>query len=111
MTIETLQIELDKLGVPRNFYSINGNLVSDTYILNQVYTQWEYFYFDEKGHTRNYRKFESENDACRFFYQVLENEVILRGNFKDDGTSPGKSEETASRTKRISCHANLRVGI
>lgn len=75
MTIETLQIELDKLGVPRNFYSINGNLSSDTYILNKVHTYWEYFYFDEKGHTRNYRKFESENDACRFFYQVLEEEM------------------------------------
>ena len=48
MTIETLQIELDKLGVPRNFYSINGNLSSDTYILNKVHTYWEYFYFDEK---------------------------------------------------------------
>lgn len=29
----------------------------------------------QKGHTRNYRKFESENDACKFFYQVLEEEM------------------------------------
>ena len=75
MTVKELQIALDKLGVPQSFYAINGHLSPDTHMLNRVHAYWEYFYFDEKGHTRNYRKFESENDACRFFYQVLEEEM------------------------------------
>lgn len=80
MTIETLQIELDKLGVPPRFYSINGHLSSDTYILNQVYNYWEYFYFDEKGCATGYRKFESESDACEYFYQRLKNEIEYYNN-------------------------------
>ncbi len=75
MTVEELQIELDKLGVSRSFYSINGHLSSDTHILNQVYTYWEYFYFDERGNTRNYRKFENEKDACEYLFQVLKIEM------------------------------------
>ncbi len=33
MTVEELQAELDRLGVPRSFYAINGHLSSDTHIL------------------------------------------------------------------------------
>ncbi len=75
MNVEELKRALDRLGVPHRFYSINGNLSSDTHILNQVYHYWEYFYFDEKGRTTGYRKFEREADACEFFYQVLKDEM------------------------------------
>lgn len=75
MTVEELQIELDNLGVPQSFYSINGHLSADTYMLNQVYTYWEYFYFDERGNTRDYRKFEDEKDACKYLYEKLKNEM------------------------------------
>lgn len=60
MTIEALRTELDKLGVPRHFYAINGHLSADTHMLNQVYHYWEYFYFDKRGNTRDHRKFENE---------------------------------------------------
>lgn len=75
MTVEELQIELDNLGVPQSFYSINGHLSADTYMLNQVYTYWEYFYFDERGNTRDYRKFEDEKDACKYLYEKFKNEM------------------------------------
>ncbi len=75
MNVRELKMELDRLGVPPRFYSINGHLSSDTHILNQVYDYWESFYFDEKGRTTGYKKFESEDDACAYFYQVLQDEM------------------------------------
>lgn len=75
MNIAELKDELDKLGVPHSFYSINGFLTGDTHILNRVYTYWEYFYFDEKGNEIGYRRFENENDACTYLYKTLSEEM------------------------------------
>lgn len=75
MTVKELKVKFDRLGVPKSFYAINGHLSSDTHMLNQVYAYWEYFYFDERGNTRNYRKFENEEDACEYFFEVLKNEM------------------------------------
>ena len=49
MNVTGLIRKLDEIGVPKRYYSINGDLLPDTYFLNQVYGKWEYFYFDEKG--------------------------------------------------------------
>lgn len=75
MNISDLIEKLDKLGVPKRYYSINGNLSSDTYILNEVYGKWEYFYFDERGNRNNVKIFDNENDACQHLLKVLENEM------------------------------------
>lgn len=75
MNIAQLIKELDKLSIPQKYYSINGYLKSDTYILNQVYNKWEYFYFDEKGNKEGYRSFDDENEACQYLLEKLKNEV------------------------------------
>lgn len=75
MDVKELINKLEELKVPKSYYSINGNLSSDIYVLNQVYHYWEFFYFDEKGNTNNYRKFDNENDACIFFYNKLKAEM------------------------------------
>ena len=75
MNVLCLVEKLEELGVPKRYYSINGSLSSDTYMLNQVYNKWEYFYFDERGNKTNYKVFDSENDACMHLYKVLENEM------------------------------------
>ncbi len=75
MNVAELKRELDKLGVPCSFYSINGDLSGDTHILEHVHAYWEYFYFDEKGRETGYRRFEKEHDACIYFYQILADEV------------------------------------
>lgn len=75
MNISSLVEKLEELGVPKRYYSINGKLSSDTYILNEVYGKWEYFYFDEKGNKNNVKLFDNENDACLHLYEVLENEM------------------------------------
>ena len=77
MTMTTIELKkkLEELNVPRSFYSINGDLSSDTYILNHVYNYWEYFYFDEKGRVMGYKRFESESEACNYFFQQLKTEI------------------------------------
>ena len=71
MNVQELKKEIEKLGVPSRRYSINGHLCSDTYILNEVYYYWEYFYMDERGGQNGYRKFDNENDACTFFLEIM----------------------------------------
>ena len=75
MNIVQLKQELVNLGISKNIYSINGHLVGNTYVLNQVYSKWEYFYFDEKGNQEGYKCFDNENDACEYFLEKLKNEV------------------------------------
>lgn len=75
MNVSCLIKELDKLGVPKRRYSINGSLMSDINVLNEVYGKWEYFYFDEKGQINDLKKFDKEDDACDFFYEILKKEM------------------------------------
>lgn len=42
MIVDELKVELDRLGIPQNFYFINGHLYSHTHMLNQVYVYWEF---------------------------------------------------------------------
>ena len=70
-----LEAELNKLKAPPNYYSINGSLISDTYMLNEIYGKWEYFYFDEKGSRQNYRIFENEDEACDYFLEKVKKEL------------------------------------
>lgn len=78
MNLQELKKEIEKLGVPSHWYSINGHLCSDTYILNEVYYYWEYFYMDERGGQNDYRRFENENDACTYFLEVLKSEMYYQ---------------------------------
>ena len=66
---------LDEIGVPKRYYSINGDLSSDTYILNEIYGKWECFYFDEKGNRNNYKIFTNVNDACMYMLSILKAEI------------------------------------
>ena len=75
MDVTCLIQKLDEMGVPKRFYTINGDLSSDTCVLNHVYGKWEYFYFDEKGNQNDYKIFENENDACMYLLGILENEM------------------------------------
>ncbi len=75
MNIEELKIKLSDLGVPSQYYSINGSNVANTYILQQVYTYWECYYIDERGGQNDYHRFDNESEACIYFYKILENEM------------------------------------
>lgn len=75
MNVQELQEKLIALGVPSNYYSINNSISADTYILNKVYDYWEFFYVDERGGQNDYRKFNNENDACLYMFEVLKSEM------------------------------------
>lgn len=75
MNIMELVKKLDEIGVPKRYYSVDGCLLPDTYILNKVYEKWEFFYFDERGNRNNHKTFSNENDACDYMLGVLENEM------------------------------------
>lgn len=84
MNVSCLIKELEKLGVPSNYYSINGNLQPDIYVLNEIYGMWEFFYFDERGGKSNYKKFDNEEDACIYLYKKLVNVMKYSTNFESE---------------------------
>ena len=46
MSIQELQKKIKELGIPSHYYSINDSISADTYVLNKVYSYWEFFYID-----------------------------------------------------------------
>lgn len=71
MNIFDLQNELNKLGIPKSWYSINEGLKSDAHILQEIYGKWHYYYFDERGNRENEKIFENESQACDYIYKKL----------------------------------------
>ena len=93
MKVHELKNILNELQVPKRWYSINGTINSDIYVLNEVYGYWEYFYIDEKGNEIGRKKFEIEDDACNYFLEKIKFNIGFYRN---------KSSETAaSADKKI----------
>ena len=101
MNVSCLIKELEKLGVPSNYYSINGSLLPDIYVLNEIYGTWEFFYFDERGGKSNYKKFDNEEDACIYLYKKLENVMKYSTNFESEVLINNEDRKTIdSRTNK-----------
>lgn len=71
MNVNQLKKVLVIMGIPDRYYSINSGLKPDSFILRNVYAYWEYFYMDERGGENEYKRFESESEACDFFFTVM----------------------------------------
>lgn len=65
---------IEELNIPKRRYSINGDISSDIYILQEVHTYWETFYIDERGGENDYHRFDNEHDACVYFLEELKTE-------------------------------------
>ena len=75
MNVRELIIKLNEEKIPSRWYSINGNLASDIYVLRQVYDYWEFIYVDERGNQNNdYRCFRNEEEACDYLLKQLLNQ-------------------------------------
>ena len=74
MNVEELKKNLEELGIPKRRYSINGDIASDIYILQEVHTYWESFYIDERGGENDHHRFDNEYDACEYFLEILKKE-------------------------------------
>lgn len=49
MNVKELKKSIEELNIPKRYYSINGDISSDIYILQKVHTYWESFYIDDRG--------------------------------------------------------------
>lgn len=65
---------IEEINIPKRRYSINGDISSDIYILQEVHTYWETFYIDERGGENDYHRFDNEHDACVYFLEELKTE-------------------------------------
>lgn len=75
MNIEALEIELQRLGIKDSYYSLSGELKSDSIILYHNYNIWEVFYLDERGGRHPMGIFNKEEDACMFIYKEFKDTV------------------------------------
>lgn len=70
MDIRKLKIELVKLNVPMDAYSLNGGLPNETYCIGNNHGTWE-VYYSERGHKIGLTKFRKEDEACNYFLSEM----------------------------------------
>jgi hypothetical protein len=75
MDAQELKRKLKNLNIPEDWYSIDGGLKPDAYILENIYGRWVFYYFDEKGNRQNERKFDSERKACLYLFDKILTEL------------------------------------
>ncbi len=73
MNIEQLKHELERLGIPRRIYSLNGGKDERLCMENRD-GNWVVF-FVERGQDRILKQFVSESDACAFMLEELKLEI------------------------------------
>ena len=70
MNISQLKTQLEEAGFRRDAYSLKGGLPNEAYCLNKLSDKWE-VYYSERGQKTNLKVFDSEDEACRYFYSIL----------------------------------------
>jgi hypothetical protein len=74
--------ELEKLlvqeGVSPLAYSLGGGLPSEQYVLDQSPRGWS-VYYSERGRRTRERSFASEDEACRYLFELVTRDMSTRG--------------------------------
>lgn len=71
MTVDELRIRLIADGFPEHMYSLlNGGFPNEAFCLIESGKKWE-VYYSEKGKKRGQRSFDSEGEACEYFYAKM----------------------------------------
>jgi hypothetical protein len=65
-----LKRKLIEQGVPRDMYSLDGGLPNEALCLAKDERLWE-VYYSERGIKRNLGQFETEEQACDTFYELI----------------------------------------
>lgn len=74
MTINQLKNKLDELGIPEDLYSIMvGGLPNERLCIIKD-EMWQ-VYYSERGKRTGLRTFETEEEACEYFYVKCKNMV------------------------------------
>lgn len=68
------KLALEKLliedNVPKSLYSLNGGLPNEVLCLNKRDNILDVYYC-ERGLKSNLKKFDTEDDACEYFYKTV----------------------------------------
>ncbi len=71
MNKKELRKLLEKLDLYDGWVSLDGELVPDKIVLDQINTQWVVFYFDERGNKNDEMLYSSEDEACESILNLL----------------------------------------
>lgn len=58
---------LQQENINEYYYSLDGDLPNEAFCLHENNNHWE-VYYSEKGNKSQLKSFESEEDACNYFY-------------------------------------------
>lgn len=70
MNKNELKQKLISSNIPKDTYSLEGGLPNEAYCINQNEDKWE-VYYSERGQKSGLKIFDSEEEACEYFYQAL----------------------------------------
>ena len=70
MTRVELEQRLVQEGVPTDLYRLNGGLPNEAYCIAQDEEKWV-VYYSERGSKSGVKSFETEEEACNYFYHWL----------------------------------------
>ena len=70
MNKNDLRKMLTDSNIPKDTYSLDGGLLNEAYCLNQNGDRWE-VYYSERAQKTGLKIFETESEACEYFYNSL----------------------------------------
>ena len=82
MTKNELRERLARESIPTDAYNLDGGLPNEAFCLCNNDNIWE-VYYSERGQKSMLKQFESEDDACDYFYKLLTQMLSDMGILKD----------------------------
>jgi hypothetical protein len=70
MTIKELKTKLDELNISEELYSLYGNNLPETTVLDHQ-SKWLIYRIYERGIKGRVFSFNTETEACEYFYQMM----------------------------------------
>ena len=67
MTKKALERKLNELNIDKRAYDLNGGLPNETYCIEESNGKW-YTYYSERGKRTSFNSFETEEEACQYFW-------------------------------------------
>lgn len=71
MTIVELEEQLNKIGVPKDLYSLMVGGFPNEKLCIFKEELWQ-VYYSERGHRSGLKVFSTEEDACEYFFRKME---------------------------------------
>lgn len=79
MNLQELESKLKEAKIRNSFYSLSGGLPSEAFCINSTGKGWE-VYYSEHGEKTNLRTFNTESEACEYFYKYITSDRVVMSN-------------------------------